>query len=108
MPEGFMMRLDDLLCELSPEAFERDFTRFVDGIVSVLLARDPSRFLNAHSVPVDGAEQSFIGFKFDWSRFKLALDEELASTLRTASLEFPRGNRSVCHDVSLPDLGSQR
>ena len=92
--------------ELPIEILDRKFPGLIDDLISRVIERDPTRFLNAHGVPVDGAEQSFIGFKFDWPKFKLAFDDELFTASRTLSVELPRGKRFVSHGVSLPDHGS--
>jgi hypothetical protein len=80
-----------------------DFPRLLDDIVAILFERNPARFLKAHSVPVNGAEQTFIAFEFDDPGFRLAFEAELRATLRAVGFELPRREDVVAGHV-LPSL----
>lgn len=100
-----MERLTVSLLEATSEAIDSEFSSLIDDLILVVIERDPARFLNAQGVPMSGAEQSFVRFDFDWPRFALALEDQLASALRAGRLKLPRGNDAVCHATSLPDYG---
>ncbi len=83
------------------ETFSRHLTSRLDDIVADVIERDPTRFLDAHHVPVGGTEQSFVAFDFDWTRFALALEDEICTACRAMGFEAPRWNDVAgCHDVS--------
>jgi hypothetical protein len=94
------------LHESALEAIESEFSGCINDIITSTIESDPARFLDAHNVSVDRAEQSFIAFDFNWERFKLALESNLLAALRTGRLELPRGNDTLSHDASLPDHDS--
>ena len=61
------------LHESALEAIESEFSGCINDIITSTIESDPARFLDAHNVCVDRAEQSFIAFDFNWEEFKLAL-----------------------------------
>jgi hypothetical protein len=96
----------DLTGKFSSHAIDSEFSGLIDDIIMSTIEGNPTRFFDAHNVPVDGAEQSFIAFDFNWPGFALALEANLLSALRAVRLEAPRGNDILCHDSALPDHGS--
>jgi hypothetical protein len=89
-----------LLLETIPETITCKVPSLVDDVIAVLFKSDPARFLKAHHVPVDGAEQSLITFEFDTRAFEIAFDAEYRTALRTLGLELPGGNDVIAGHVS--------
>jgi hypothetical protein len=87
-----------LLFEGFPETVSRELASLIDDVVAILFEREPTRFLNAHYVPVDGAEQSLVRWQFDRAAFQVAFDSEFFATLRARGFELP--SREVIRHLS--------
>src|ERR1700730_4312674 len=80
------------LLEHIPQTIPRELLSLVDDIVAVVLERNPTGFLKAHDVQVDGTEQSLVIFEFDALAFGIAFDAEFRTAMRARGFELPRGN----------------
>jgi hypothetical protein len=78
--------------EQLPETIAPDFASLVDDVVAIIFERNPTRFLKAHYVPMDGTEQSFIAFEFDTLAFGIVFDTEYRVALGTMGAKLPRRN----------------
>jgi hypothetical protein len=78
--------------EYIPETIPPQLASLVDDVVAIIFERNPTRFLKAHYVPVDGAEQSVIRFEFDTLAFGIVFDAEYRVALRTMGAELPGRN----------------
>jgi hypothetical protein len=84
-----MVAVADSLFEDFPETISPDLARLVDNVIAVCFEREPTRFLKAHLVPMDGAEQSLVCWEFDALAFGVAFDAEFGTALRAMGLEYP-------------------
>jgi hypothetical protein len=80
-----------------PDRIDGELSRLVDDVVAVIFERDPARFLKAHYIAVDGAEQARVRFEFDWVLFDTAFSAEFGAALRARGFELPRGEIVVGH-----------
>lgn len=86
------------LFEGFPEVISCELSGLIDDVVAVCFERNPTRFLNAHHVPMVGTKQSLITFEFDREAFAVAFDFEFLAALRTRGFELPRGH-NISHDL---------
>jgi len=63
-----------------------ELSSLIDDIVAILFEDDPTRFLKAHYVPVDGTNESLVTFEFDAIMF----DAEFRAALRARGFELPQ------------------
>jgi hypothetical protein len=90
--------MSDSLFETIPETITHELPSLIDNIIAVLFKDSSTRFLKAHHVPVDGAEQSLVAFEFDGPAFDLAFNAEFRAALRARGLELPdRDNVIATH-----------
>ena len=78
--------------DTSPKTLTGKLSGLVDDVVAVIFERDPTRFIKAHHVPVDGTNESLVTFELDREVFILTFDLEFSAALRTSGLELPRGD----------------
>lgn len=84
---------DTLLNALTPE-----LSSLVDDVIAIIFERDPTRFLKAHYVPVNGTNESLVAFEFDGEAFRFMFDLEFRAALRARGFELPRrSDASVSH-----------
>ena len=77
-------------------------SRLVNDTIAVLFERDPTRFLRTHYRSVDGTNEFFVTFEFDWEAFNFALDFEFRAALRARGFELP-GMDDVGHLIGAPN-----
>jgi hypothetical protein len=75
------------LLESLPKEVEGGLPRLVDDLVSIVFDDNPARFLKAHNVPMEGAEQSVVFFEFDQEMFGLVFKTKYLAAMRTMNIE---------------------
>jgi hypothetical protein len=87
---------NSFLLEQIPKTIAPELSSLVDDVVAIIFKDNPSRFLKAHYVSVDGTEQPVLGFEFDALAFGIVFDTEYRVALRAMGTESP-GSINVGH-----------